>query len=423
MNPLSSRLAIDTTISVSRSFRRSLHRLFAILVWLFLVGASFPAVSQDFLTLDRFYLDGVGRAVLVVPVSPDSYYILYRGDDLQTVQAPAALAAGPSSVDPQPVELTDDIALVLSSTRFYRVERVPITAPKDSDGDGLDDVYELTRRRLLDALNASDATQDPDGDRQLTVDEYRAGTDPFRYNGPPAPHLTTDPDATMATLIPLRGTAAVGTYIRVEGGATVATNDVGSDGTFSVLVRLATNRVNRLFVSSVDSKGVASVGRPLEVLQDSQPPTLFLDFPTNASRLTVDKTIIAGRVGDLLSGYRGLRVWVHSSPAEGDSPLATTQFPTNSPLNANVDVGIGPNGTYQRANVPLVVGTNVITVVAADLLGNPTTRRAEIVRISLAGPRLIAVSGDRQTTNVLRRIPEPLVVRAQLADGTPMVGI
>ncbi|HAB15818.1 MAG TPA: carboxypeptidase-like regulatory domain-containing protein, partial [Verrucomicrobiota bacterium] len=380
------------------------------------------ARAQDTLVVSDFRLDDSGRPVVRIPYAADSYYVLRRGEELSLIRSPVALVAQAMAGDLTQTELTDDGLPILAVAQFYRVTRILRAAPQDTDEDGMDDVYELERGPLLDPLDAADGVGDPDGDRRLTKDEYLAGTDPFRYDAPEAPVLTTLPDATMQTLLELRGTSAAGTYVRVDGGAALATNDVSADGAFSVLVRLATNRVNRLFVSSVDAQGVASIGKPVEVLQDSQPPKLFLDFPTNFSRVTDAQTMIAGRVGDSLSGYRGLNVWVHSSPSEGEPPLSSVQFSENSPLRGHVDVGIGPNGTYQRGEVPLALGTNIITVIAGDLLGNRTTRRSEIVRLPLEGPRLIVVSGDRQTTNAWRRVAEPIVVRATQADGAPLVG-
>ncbi|HMO64976.1 MAG TPA: hypothetical protein PKE47_07100, partial [Verrucomicrobiota bacterium] len=64
-------------------------------------------------------------------------------------------------------------------------------------------------------------------------------------------------------------------------------------------------------------------------------------------------------------------------------PLASTVFPEDSPLRATVDVGIGPNGTYERGAVPLAEGTNLLTVVATDALGNRTLRQLEVVRREL----------------------------------------
>jgi hypothetical protein len=55
---------------------------------------------------------------------------------------------------------------------------VPIAHPLDSDGDGIDDVYELRHPPFLNPLDASDANQDFDGDGHSNLEDYRAGTDP-----------------------------------------------------------------------------------------------------------------------------------------------------------------------------------------------------------------------------------------------------
>ena len=51
--------------------------------------------------------------------------------------------------------------VALSQSAFYRVRGVPVATPLDSDGDGLDDVYELLRRLYLDPLNPNDGLKVP----------------------------------------------------------------------------------------------------------------------------------------------------------------------------------------------------------------------------------------------------------------------
>ena len=50
-----------------------------------------------------------------------------------------------------------------ASVRYFRVRAVPRSAPRDEDGDGLDDVFELSHPGF-DPLDASDALRDTDGD-------------------------------------------------------------------------------------------------------------------------------------------------------------------------------------------------------------------------------------------------------------------
>ena len=127
------------------------------------------------------------------------------------------------------------------------------------------------------------------------------------------------------------------------------------------------------------------------LFRSAQPPSLFVDFPPNNSEVSAESVVIAGRVGDLLSGFLGLNVKVGGE-------------------NANVVVGIGPNGTFERANVPLVLGRNVIQVTATDQHGNATTREVVLNRIELGGPVLVALSGDGQKGPVPNRLANPVEI-------------
>lgn len=375
--------------------------------------SSLFSLSAQELLLTEVGLDEENRPIVRFTPDPGHYYILYRGDDVNQVVVPMDVVMGDRADavrDPEPATF---------EARFYRVQQVSILAPLDLDEDGMDDVYELERAPLLHPLRSLDAFEDLDGDYRTNLEEYRLGTDPF-LSDIRAPRVTPTVSATSSTTLQLTGTAMPGGYVRVEGGAAVSTNSVGANGTFSVDLALTPNRLNRLLVSTVDPNGSTSIGEPIEVLQDSQPPTLFLDFPTNSMVISTSEVTVAGRVGDSLSGYQGLAVWVHSSPSEGPPPLAATSFPADSPLRATVDVGIGPNGTYERGPVPLSEGDNTLTVVTTDALGNRTLRQATVVRRVPEGPHLAVLSGDRQMTNALRRLEQPLVIQARQADGAPL---
>ena len=67
-----------------------------------------------------------------------------------------------------------DIALEpsLQPRGFYRVRSISLFAPEDSDGDRIDDVYELNRPHILDPLDPSDALLDPDQNGLTHLDEY-----------------------------------------------------------------------------------------------------------------------------------------------------------------------------------------------------------------------------------------------------------
>lgn len=280
-------------------------------VALVLAALTVSATAQLPLAITDFHVDLAGRAVVRVPSEAGFYFILHRGDEITAIQAATDVESLPSAGNPPSVELIDARPPTPLPSRFYRVERVPLATPKDADADGIDDVFELNSRPLLDPLNPADAALDPDNDGRSTLEEYRAGTNPFVANPPPAPaspRLSPPASSTTGGRLELTGFGTANTYIRVEGGAALATNRVGADGAFVVSVPLSTNRINRLFVTAVNPQGNTSPGVPIEILQDSQPPTLHVDFPTNRMTFTTANTLVAGRVGDSLSGYAGLSV-------------------------------------------------------------------------------------------------------------------
>ncbi|MFM1945026.1 MAG: hypothetical protein RI897_4008, partial [Verrucomicrobiota bacterium] len=133
------------------------------------VGAQ-PAIVSYQLDPGLGFQVGVSAAV-------EKYYILYRGNTLTQIVLPTALDLGTAGE----VGLTDGLGWQ-EAAQFYRVREVPVTQPLDVDGDGIDDVYELGMRPLLDPMDASDAVLDPDGDGAVTLQEYLEGTDPFVPN-------------------------------------------------------------------------------------------------------------------------------------------------------------------------------------------------------------------------------------------------
>src|SRR5438874_3433433 len=75
------------------------------------------------------------------------YYILWRGNTPREIRlaTDTALSGGTQTL------LADTNAT--NSAQFYRVEKVPLTSLRDTDGDGISDAWELLQRHPGAALN------------------------------------------------------------------------------------------------------------------------------------------------------------------------------------------------------------------------------------------------------------------------------
>jgi hypothetical protein len=104
----------------------------------------------------------------------------------------------------------------------------------------------------------------------------------------------------------------------------------------------------------------------------------------------------------MLSGFNGLTVMVNG-------------------MSAEVDIGIGTNGTFFIPAVPLVLGSNTISATATDALGNTLTRQVLVTRVQIDpdAPRMEIVSGNGQQNPVESLLPQPITVRVTNANGTP----
>ncbi len=108
-----------------------------------------------------------GHFQAALPSAADHYYLLQRADSLAGPWLSVALQPGSGAA----VVLRDPASMARRA--FYRVGAVPLTAPLDSDGDGLDDVAEWKLGTLGNAFNPAVAP--------ATTDAAIVMTDPVRY--------------------------------------------------------------------------------------------------------------------------------------------------------------------------------------------------------------------------------------------------
>ena len=138
-----------------------------------LMGCPASLVAED-LQIFQLTREADGSVRVSHNATPDFYYILRRGSRVEQIQFPADVAMGL----PGGGLLRD--AAVPGGTAFYRVQRVPVAEPLDTDGDGIDDVYELQHRPSLNPLNAADAVLvDPNGGGLTYFQEYQRDRQPL----------------------------------------------------------------------------------------------------------------------------------------------------------------------------------------------------------------------------------------------------
>ncbi len=216
---------------------------------------------------------------------------------------------------------------------------------------------------------------------------------------PPVVALTSPPNLSLFGASPVAVSGTVD-----DPDATVLVNGVaaaGGGGTFTVpQVPLREGRTV-LTAAATDQAGNVGTGS-LVVTLDTTPPTVRIDTPSDRAILTTPQVTVTGMLNDLVSG-------------------------TVNAEQATVTVNGVPativNRSFLVPELLLVRGTNTITAVARDRVGNESRTQIQVtVQAAIGQPRLERVSGQTQSGGISATLPEPLVVRLVDPEGRPLPG-
>jgi len=114
----------------------------------FLVSAFHAALALDRNSIGSFRIEN-GIAIVEFAIDPGKYYLLEYSEDLKN-WVPADMSLG----DPSELEIVPGV-----QKGFFRAIPYGKHAPLDSDGDGIDDVYELNNPQFLNPLDPTDGSK------------------------------------------------------------------------------------------------------------------------------------------------------------------------------------------------------------------------------------------------------------------------
>ncbi len=147
--------------------------------------------------LDSIRLAGRTSVLVQGHVPTDHYAVFERSSGWGATFRPEAVV-----VPTDPTNVRTALPLTPGATAgFIRLRAIPLEAPEDLDGDGIDDLYEAYRSHVLDPLDGADARRDADGDGDSNLTEYLSRTEA----APPR----SDAPVRYASLAELRRTAPV----------------------------------------------------------------------------------------------------------------------------------------------------------------------------------------------------------------------
>ncbi len=155
-------------------------------------------------------------------------------------------------------------------------------------------------------------------------------------------------------------------------------------------------------LTAVATDGQGGVGTDsITVVLDTLAPRVLIDSPVNGAVTAAASIAVSGRVNDVVLGT------INSGQAQ---------------VTVNGTPASVSNRTFVAQGVALQEGTNTITAVALDAVGNFDTKTITVVRQAFTALSLTAVSGDQQQAGIGETLGAPLVVEVKDAGGNPVPG-
>lgn len=155
---------------------------------------------------------------------------------------------------------------------------------------------------------------------------------------------------------------------------------------------------NVITAVATDQSGDVGTGT-VAVIQDSTPPTVWIELPTEGTALSERQVDVAGLINDIVSGT------VNAEQAS---------------VTVNGKAALVQNRSFVVSNVPLKPGPNKLVAVATDRAGNQNQHEINVTVHDQVGQKILIVSGNNQTGTIGQPLTEPLVVRLVDPDGNPV---
>jgi hypothetical protein len=189
----------------------------------------------------------------------------------------------------------------------------------------------------------------------------------------------------------------------LSGAVAVSVNGVPAvvaGTTFSALGVPLVEGGNTLTATATDARGRAGIAS-INVVRDLTPPRVAIYTPAAGATVSAGAVTVAGLVNDIVAG----------TVNAGNVAVTVNGVPARV-----------ANRSFLVEGVPLRPGDNTLTAVAVDAAGNQGQASISVRQASVAGPRIVPVTGGSQTAIVGNVLPQPLVAQLLDAAGQPAPG-